>query len=105
MKSYEKDLRRLIHLSNGGCTPVMQEDTNMTEEQLMFLAAKGFISLGPAGDDEYWITVDPPGLVHFSNKIEKRENFVKEHLATFLVGFVSGVLVTVVSNWLLQLMP
>lgn len=104
MKGYEKDLRRLIHLSNGGCTPVMQGDTDMTEEQLRFLAAKGFISLGPAGDDEYWITIEPSGLVHLSDKSERREHFIKEHLVSFFSGFCSGVLVTLVSAWLIQLL-
>ncbi len=104
MKEYEKQLKQLISLSNDGCDPVDQAVTGMSEGQLRFLSAKGLIDLIPAGDDEFWITIEPAGLAYFSNKSEKRSGFIKEHLASFLTGFVSGVLTTVLATWLIQLL-
>lgn len=104
MKEYEKQLEQLISLSNNGCDPVDQAVSGMNEGQLRFLSAKGLIALTPAGDDEFWITIEPAGLAHFSNKSEKREGFIKEHLVGFLSGFVSGVLTTVLATWLIQLL-
>ena len=102
MKKYEKDLQKLIKLSQGGCEPIHQTDCGMEEKQLRFLAAKGFVSLRPAGNNEFWIVLNPAGLSHFSDKDEAREAFIKEHVAGFLSGFASGVLVTVAANWLIQ---
>lgn len=80
MKKYEKELEELIRLSNGGCDPVDQEITDMTEAQLRFLAAKGFVALAPAGDDEFWITIEPAGLAYFSDKEESPEARMLEQL-------------------------
>ena len=102
MKKYEQDLKRIIELSDGGCEPVHQEMTEMTEAQLRFLAAKGFLSLEAAGDNKFWVVVEPAGLAYFSDKGEAKEAFIKEHLASFLSGFFSGVLVTVVAAWIIQ---
>lgn len=104
MKKYEKDLRRLISLSNNGCIFVHQTETGMDEASLMFLDAKGLISLEPAGDDEFWVTMEPKGLTYFSDKKEGKRTFIKEHIASFLSGFVSGVLATVVATWIIQTM-
>lgn len=102
MKKYEHDLKKLIDLSEGGCELVHQEQTGLSEAELRFLAAKGFLRLHPAGDDEFWVIMEPTGLSHFSDKSEARESFFKEHLASFLTGFISGVLVTVVATWIIQ---
>ena len=55
MKKYEHDLKKLIDLSEGGCELVHQEQTGLSEAELRFLAAKGFLRLHPAGDDEFWL--------------------------------------------------
>ena len=104
MKKYERDLQKLIGLSNGGCKPVHQKNCEMDGKQLRFLSAKGLISLTPAGNNEFFVTLAPAGLAYFSNEAEKRENFIKEHIASFLSGFVSGVLVTVAATWIVQTM-
>ena len=102
MKQYERELKKLIELSKGGCKPVHQRTSGLSEDQLRFLSAKGLISLKPAGDNEFFILLTPAGLTHFSNKSEKREDFIKEHIVSFLSGFVSGVLVTVAAAWIVQ---
>lgn len=104
MKQYERDLKKLIEMSEGGCYPVHQSQTGMSEADLRFLAAKGFVSLHPAGNDEFWLVVEPSGLAHFSNKSEAREAFAKDKIVTFLSGFASGVLVTIVATWIIQTM-
>lgn len=104
MKKYEHDLKKLISLSGGGCEPVHQEASGLSESELRFLSAKGFIKLHPAGDNQFWVVIAPPGLAHFSNKSEAREGFIKEHIASFLTGFFSGVLVTVIAAWIVQVL-
>ena len=102
MKKYEQNLQKLISLSKGGCRPVHQDTSGMSEETLRFLSAKGLISLRPAGDNKFFIIITPAGLSHFSDKSEKREQFIKEHIVSFLSGFISGVLVTVVAALIIQ---
>lgn len=105
MKQYEKELKQLITQSNGGCDPVHQRATGLSEEQLRFLSAKGLIELRPAGNNEFWVTIAPRGLAHFSDKSETWEKFIKEHIISFLFGFAAGVLTTLAGAWLLQLLP
>lgn len=102
MKKYEKDLKTLIALSDNGCNPVHQTETEIDEAALMFLDAKGLISLEPAGDDEFWIVMQDKGLTYFSDRGEKRADFIKEHIVSFLSGFVSGVLATIAATWIIQ---
>ena len=104
MKNYEKELEQPIRQSNDGCEPIHPETTDMTEAQLRRLEAKGLIALTPAGDDEFWITIEPAGLAHFSSKAETRRGFIKEHLVSFLSGLAAGVLATVAATWLIQLL-
>lgn len=104
MKQYERYLRDLIHLSNGGCEPVHQEQSELSEADLRFLSAKGFLDLSPAGDNEFWAELTPSGLSYFSDKAESRARFIKEHLVNFFSGFVSGVLVTILAAWLVQVL-
>lgn len=102
MKKYEREIKRLIELTNGGCEPVHQKITGLTEDELRFLAAKKLLRLQPAGDNMYFVTVEPAGLTYFSDKREATGDFIKEHIATFLSGFFSGVLVTVIASWIVQ---
>ena len=102
MKKYEKDLKKLIDISHSGCKPVHQDTSGMCEEQLRFISAKGLVSLLPAGDNKFVVILEPAGLAYFSNKSEKLEDFIKEHIASFLSGFVSGVLATVSATWIIQ---
>nr|WP_325302265.1 hypothetical protein [uncultured Dysosmobacter sp.] len=104
MKKYERQLKELITLSEGGCEPVHQTQTDISEADLRFLRAKDLITLHPAGDGEFYIVVAPDGLAYFSNKRDARAFFVKDKVITFVSGFVSGVLVTVVAAWIIQTM-
>lgn len=104
MKPYEKDLAKLIQLSNRGCELVHQDSAGLDEADLRFLSAKGFIALLPAGDGAFWVRVEPPGLTHVADKKERREGFIKEHIASFLSGFASGVLVTLAGVWIARLL-
>lgn len=52
----------------------------MTEAQLRFLAAKGLISLIPAGDNEFYAAIEPAGLAYFSNKEDNPEGKMLEQL-------------------------
>ena len=102
MKQYEKNLKYLIALSKAGSKMIHQNQAELTEDDLRFLSAKGLISLKPAGDNEFWIVLEPAGITYFSDQKSARENFIKDKLITFVSGFVSGVLVTVVATWIIQ---
>lgn len=101
MKEYERNLKKIILLSKGGCEPVHQEESKLSEADLRFLSAKGFLVLTPGGDNQFWMEVTPSGLSYFSDKADAKEKFVKEHIINFLSGFVSGILVTVLATWLI----
>jgi len=101
MKKYESDLKKLIEASNGGCDLVHQADAAAGEAGLRFLSAKSLISLLPAGDGEFWIRIEHPGLVYFDDKRERRITWFTEHFLHFVGGFASGILVTVAAQFLI----
>lgn len=68
MKDHEENLQKLIDLTKGGCRPVHQSITGLDEQELRFLAAMSYIKLHPAGNNEFYITVEKTGLAYFANK-------------------------------------
>lgn len=104
MKKYERHLKTLISKSNGGCKLVFGPDSGLSEAEMRFLSAKGFVSLLPAGDNKFIIRVESVGLTYFSDKQEALTLFLREHLFSFLggalSGFVSGVLLTLAVQFL-----
>ena len=102
MKRYEKDLKRLQALTKNGSEPTDQESANLDDKAARLLSAMGFIDLIPAGDNEFWITLTDDGVTYFIDKANARADFVKNHLANFVVGFLSGVLATVAAALIRQ---
>ena len=102
MRKFEKQLKKLIDLTDNGCIFVHQTKTGIDEATLRLLDAKDFISLEPAGDNEFWIVMQDKGLTYFSDKAEKKADFVKEHIVSFLSGFVSGAMATIIAAWIIQ---
>ncbi len=104
MKQYEKNLKKLISVCGGGSRIVRAPSTGISDSELRFLSAKGLISLSPAGNNAFYIRLEKPGLTYFSDKQEARSAFLREHLFTFLggvlSGFISGVLVTLATQYL-----
>ena len=104
MKKYERHLKDLISKSDGGCKFVFGPDSGLSEAEMRFLSAKGFVSLFPAGDGDLFIRLDECGLTYFSDKQEALTAFLREHLFSFisgvLSGFVSGVLLTLAVQFL-----
>ena len=102
MEKFEHDLKEIIKLSNNGCDPVHQSQTNMTEADIRFLSAKGLISMHPAGDGLFYVTLKPEGITYFSDqkvlrKKEQQENANKRKDRIFqvllvLIGAVAGMI-------------
>jgi len=103
MKKYEKDLKKLIKLSDGGSNFVHQENTGMNKAELRFLQAKGLVSFRPAGDNELYIVVESAGLTYFSNKHEQRIASAKQTIRDICM-FLSGVLVTVLAELIMRVL-
>ena len=102
MKKYEKQLKTLQKLSNNGCDPVHQSETDLSEADARLLSAKGLVILHPAGDNRFFITLTDAGITYFSDLVESRVDFFKNHFANFLTGFLSGALAGVVGTLLVQ---
>lgn len=100
MKPYEKSLKKLLTLSNGGCDPVLCVPENISERDARFLAAKDLIELEPAGDDEFWAIIEPAGLTYFEDKKEEWRKSVTSTAIKYILVFASGVLATIVANYL-----
>lgn len=92
----------LIQKSNFGCEPVFCGDGLLTEAELRILSAKNLISIEPAGDCEFYAIVSPKGITYFDDKHKEKLDFWKNHVVKFFSGFVSGILVGVVTTLLLS---
>lgn len=105
MKQFEKDLKKVIAVTDNGCEPVFSSALNIPESRLRILKSKKLIRMQPAGDNYFMITVLDVGLTYFDNKCESQLQFIKENLAalgvTFFGGFASGILVTLLAQLLL----
>ena len=97
MKRYEKNLKRLQALTKNGSEPADLNEAGLDEPSAYLLK-----SLGLAGDNEFWITLTDDGVTYFIDKANARADFVKNHLANFVVGFLSGVLATVAAALIRQ---
>lgn len=92
----------MISLSGDSCDLVHQKRSGLSERDLRILAAKNLVDLIPAGNDLFLIKLTPDGLTYFEDRRQRRVDFLKEHLATFVTGFASGVLATMATDWLIQ---
>lgn len=106
MKRYEKCLKSVLDLYNVDCIPVYCPSIpGISEAEFRFLAAKGLVELRSGGDDTFYARPTPRGLTYFDDKREGSCRFWKEHIVSFIGGFVSGVLTTalgaVIAQWLL----
>lgn len=102
MKPFEKNIKMLIQKSNFGCDPVFCGYGLLSEAELRLLSAKKLISMEPAGDDTFYAIVKPEGITYFEDKRKEKIDFWKNHVVKFLFGFVSGVLVGVITTLLLS---
>lgn len=102
MKKYEKNLLKILEQTKNGTKPIHQKASDLSTEQLKFLSAKGLIRLHAAGDNLFFISVEPAGLTYFEDKKEKRADFLKTYFASyaasFLAGLTSGVLLTLLTT-------
>ena len=100
-------MKLLIEKSNYGCDPVFCGDGLLSEAELRMLSAKKLISMEPAGDGQFYIVVEPSGLTYFDDKRKEKLDFWKNHVVKFFSGFVSGILVGVITtllvSWLARL--
>lgn len=102
MKLFEQNMKLLIEKSNYGCDPVFCEDGLLSEAELRMLSAKKLISMEPAGDGQFYIVVEPSGLTYFDDKRKEKLDFWKNHVVKFFSGFVSGILVGVITTLLVS---
>lgn len=89
MKAYEKQLEKLIALSNGGENLVRQGLTGMDEKSLRFLAAKGLISLESAGNNAFNIRVEHAGLTYFDDRSIRLKQFLLDNIIGFFALIVA----------------
>ena len=89
MKTYEKQLEKLIALSDGGKDLVRQGLTGMDEKSLRFLAAKGVISLVPAGNNTFQIRVEHAGLTYFDNRSIRIRRFLWDNAIAFFALIIA----------------
>lgn len=102
MKRYEKDLKHLQALTKNGSELTDLNEAGLDEPSAYLLKSLGLAELIPAGDNEFWITLTDDGVTYFIDKANARADFVKNHLANFVVGFLSGVLATVAAALIRQ---
>ena len=102
MKSYEKDLKRLQAITKNGSEPTELTEAGLDEPNAYLLKSLGLAELIPIGDNEFWISLTDSGVTYFIDKANARADFVKNHLANFVVGFLSGVLATVAAALIRQ---
>lgn len=97
MKKYEYDLKKLLSLSNNGCDLVHQEQAELSVSDLKLLSAKGFITMRPAGDNEFWIKLEPAGLIYFEEKSNKRNEFLlKSVFVPILVSVIASLTISAI---------
>lgn len=88
-RRHEKSLKKLIELTDSGENLIHQTDTDITEKELQFLAAKEFISLLPAGDNEFYVRLDAFGLTYFEDKESRIIDYLLDNWIAFIALIVA----------------
>ena len=102
MRKFEKNLKKLLAMSNGGCETIAE--SGLSQSELHMLSSGDFINLLPIGDNEFEVEVTAKGVLYFENRHKARVLFWADHLANFILGFLSGALVTAAAPMLLELL-
>lgn len=79
-------------ISNNGCDPVYCPSSPFSEADWREFAALGCVTLEPAGDDEFYALFTDKGILFRHDR--------RARIWHWVVGFVTGVLTTVVSQLL-----
>ena len=100
MQKFEKNLLK-IQLCDK--SPLTDADLDISLKELKLLKALSLIQFKSYYDNQIRIILTDKGIAYFHDKREKRLSFWKEHFVNFLSGFISGVVVTLVSTWLITI--
>lgn len=104
MKKFEKNLSTILSKSENGSKFIISTELSIPEQDLRLLSAKELIELKSAGDNLFFVIPKQKGIVYFLNKHDEKIDFIKTNLFKFSVGFVSGVLTTVIATLILRLL-
>lgn len=96
MKDYEKDLRKLLDLTDQGQKPILEEHTGLTRIQLTRLSEKYLISLRPAGDNRLRVFIEDAGKVYFENRAERIQDRIIQYTLSNWIA-LAALIVAVIS--------
>ena len=98
MKKFEKNLSTILSKSENGSKFIISTELSIPEQDLRLLSAKELIELKSAGDNLFFVVPKQKGIVYFLSKHDEKIDFINTNLFKFSVGFVSGVLTTVIAT-------
>lgn len=94
MPKYDKDIRKIIDSSKiQSSSVVMSTKLGVSDYDLRFLEAKGFVKTTFYNGVGYQIEVLPACITYFDDKKQKRNDFLKQFFSNFICGFITGVVV------------
>ena len=98
MRKYERDLKTVLKKVDEDFPGVFEGVDGLKGADLRFLAAKGLVTLHPAGNNELFAEPTAKGRTYFSDKKELAAKSFKNRL----LGFICGVATTVTAELLIK---
>nr|WP_315021761.1 hypothetical protein [uncultured Aminipila sp.] len=100
MKKFEKQLKAIQSeiISNDGIA--FAPKLKINDYDLRFLAAKNLISLKPAGNNEFYITLDAQGFTYFDDKNNALKSVFINWTINFSVALFSAIFGSIVTLFL-----
>lgn len=89
MRPYEKDLQKLLELSDRGRKPVHEKTAGMNRERMYVLSEQDLISLTKAGDNKLFITLTPAGIAYFDIRKEKKRAKIIDYCLKNWIAFLA----------------
>lgn len=98
MKDYEKDLKKLLDLTDHGQKPIHEDASEMDRQRLVRLKNKGLIRLPAAGDNKVIVIIEDAGESYFEDRSERIRDFFLHYALNNLIAF--GALVVAIISLL-----
>ncbi len=89
MKKFERDLKIIHKYDAEGHAGVFQGIDGLSESDLKFLSAKGFVKLSPAGDNELFAELTAKGRTYFLDQEEQKKSARKNWFAVNLIDILA----------------
>ena len=75
-------------------------EIGVPESAVRRLTAKELVKLQPAADDDFFVVLTDKGINYFDEKREKLINSIRSRSLDFVLGFLSGVSITIFADFL-----